>query len=88
MSAVTWVEFTLSLLSIVALIGAGVKWLVKQYFEEIRSQLTPNSGSSLKDQVTRLEIHTNEADQMRRDMNQKLDKMYLVLLDHIANNNK
>lgn len=88
MSAINWVEFTLSVLSIVALIGAGIKWLVKRYFDEIRSELKPNSGSSLKDQVTRLELRSNEADQMRRDMNVKLDKMYMILLDHIANKNK
>ena len=88
MSAVTWVEFTLSLLSIVALVGAGIKWLVKKYFDEIKSELKPNSGSSLKDQVTRLELRANEADQMRRSMDAKLDKMYIILIDHIAKQEK
>lgn len=88
MSAQDWAAFILTILSIVTLVATGVKWLVKHYFDEIKAELKPNSGSSLKDQVTRLEERSNEADQMRRDMNSKLDKMYLVLLDHIAKNDK
>jgi cell shape-determining protein MreC len=88
MSVQDWAQFTLTALSIVALVATGVKWLVKHYFEEIKAELKPNSGSSLKDQVTRLEMRSNEADQMRRDMNTKLDKMYMVLIDHIAKNDK
>lgn len=88
MSAQDWAGFILTTLSIVTLVATGVKWLVKHYFDEIKAELKPNSGSSLKDQVTRLEERSNEADQMRRDMNSKLDKMYLVLLDHIAKNDK
>ena len=88
MSAQDWAGFILTTLSIVTLLAGGVKWLVKHYFDEIKSELKPNSGSSLKDQVTRLEERSNEADQMRRDMSAKLDKMYLVLIDHIAKNDK
>jgi hypothetical protein len=88
MSALDWTGLTLTSLSIVALVAGGVKFLVKHYFDEIKAELKPNSGSSLKDQVTRLEMRSNEADQMRRDMNAKLDKMYVILLDHIAKNDK
>jgi hypothetical protein len=88
MSVQDWAGLILTVLSIVTLLAGGVKWLVKHYFDEIKSELKPNSGSSLKDQVTRLEMRSNEADQMRRDMNTKLDKMYVILLDHIAKNDK
>ena len=88
MSPQDWAGLVLTTLSIVTLVIGGVKFLVKHYFDEIKAELKPNSGSSLKDQVTRLEMRTNEADQMRRDMNDKLDKMYLILLDHISKNNK
>jgi hypothetical protein len=90
-----WAGLILTTLSIVALVVGGVKFLVKHYFDEIRSEIRPNSGASLKDQVTRLESQNmifqeriDEADAMRREMNSKLDKMYLILLDHIAKNNK
>lgn len=51
MSVQDWLGLTLTALSIVALVVGGVKFLVKHYLSELR----PNSGSSLKDQVNRLE---------------------------------
>ena len=55
MSVQDWFGLTLTALSIVALIAGGIKWLVKHYLSELR----PNSGSSLKDQVNRLEERVN-----------------------------
>ena len=55
-----------SIMTIVASLAATVRWLVKHYLTELR----PNSGGSMKDQVSRLE--------------EKVDKMYEILLDHIA----
>lgn len=88
MSILNWTELIISVLTIVALIAGGIKWLVKHYFEEIRSELKPNSGSSLKDQVTRLEQKTKEAESLRKDMNKKLDHMYEILLDYISKNSR
>ena len=83
-----WAAFILTTLSILTLVIGGVRFLVKHYFAEMKSELKPNSGSSLKDQVTRLEARVNEADQMRREMDKKLDKMYNILIDHVAKNTK
>jgi len=55
MSVQDWLGLTLTALSIVALVAGGVKWLVKHYLSELR----PNSGTSLKDQVNRLEERVN-----------------------------
>ena len=81
----------ISVATILSLTAAGVRWLVKHYFNDIKHELKPNGGSSLKDQVNRMEIqHTefkhrlDEADQMRRDMNKKIDKMYDILIDYIS----
>jgi hypothetical protein len=52
----------------------------------MKAELKPNSGSSLKDQVTRLEQRVNEADTTRRDMDRKLDKMYAILIEYISHN--
>jgi len=51
MSAQEWAGFFLALMSLVAGFTAWVKWLVKHYLSELK----PNSGSSLKDSVIRLE---------------------------------
>ena len=88
MSAQDWAAFILTLATILTIAVGGVRFLVKHYFAEMKAELKPNSGSSLKDQVTRLELRANEADQMRRDMDKKLDKMYSILIEYISKNTK
>jgi hypothetical protein len=64
---------TISISTIITTIGLGVKWLVKHYFDEIKKEMKPNSGSSMKDQVTRLESRTEAVEE-------KLDKLYDLLI--------
>jgi hypothetical protein len=77
-----------SILTIVAFVVGSIKWLTKHYFDEIRSEMRPNSGSSLKDQVTRLEARMTEANELRKDMDNKIDKMFDALLAHISRTEK
>jgi hypothetical protein len=77
-----------SILTIVAFVVGSIKWLTKHYFDEIRSEIRPNSGSSLKDQVTRLEVRMTEANELRKDMDKKIDKMFDALLSHISRTDK
>lgn len=62
-----------SIISIITSIAFGVRWLVKHYFDAIRAELKPNGGSSLKDQVNRLENQHNKLDT-------KVDKIYELLI--------
>ena len=78
-----WAALILSVLTIVGIMAGGIKFLVKHYLSELK----PNSGSSMKDQISRLETRINEADisrkQMKEDhkvMKEKLDHMYDILL--------
>jgi hypothetical protein len=50
-----WAALTLTILSIVALVAGGIRWMVKHYLSELK----PNGGSSLKDSVNRLEEKTD-----------------------------
>jgi hypothetical protein len=84
MTPADWAGLIVSVTTIVASIAYGIKWLTKHYLQELK----PNGGSSLKDSVRRLEEKILEADEQRCRMDQKLDKMYNVLLEHIASNNK
>ena len=91
MSVQDWAGLILTVLSIVAIIAGGIKFLVKHYFSELKT----NGGSSMRDEIkqTKLEVkeikdRQNEADQMRRDMDKKLDRMYEILINHVANNSK
>lgn len=88
MSLEAWIGTIVGILTIITSVALGIKWLVKHYFDEIKAELKPNSGSSLKDQVIRLERDMEEATRKRREMSNKLDHMYEVLLDYIARNNK
>ena len=84
MDLTAWIGVIVGISAIISSSAMGVRWLVKHYFEEIKHELKPNSGQSLKDQVTRLEKEMQSADQMRKDMNRKIDHMYDVLLDYIS----
>lgn len=86
MTFANWAGLILTVLSILGVIVGSIRFLVKHYFAEMKAELKPNSGSSLKDQVTRLELRVNEADATRRDMDRKLDKMYSILIEYIAHN--
>ena len=79
-----WASLIVAILTIVSSIAFGIKWLVKHYLVELK----PNSGSSLKDQISRLELRINEADisrtQMKEDhkvMKAKLDHMYDIIIE-------
>jgi hypothetical protein len=65
-----WAKLTLTILSIVTIVGGGVRWLVKHYLNELK----PNSGSSLKDSVDRLE--------------KKTDQLFELLLEHFKDHSK
>ena len=51
-----WAALILTLLTITTIIAGGIRWLVKHYLNELK----PNSGSSLKDSVNRLEQKTDK----------------------------
>jgi hypothetical protein len=70
MSPQEWAALTLTILSIVTIVAGGIRWLVKHYLNELK----PNSGSSLKDSVNRLE--------------EKTDKLFDLLLEHLKDHSK
>ena len=51
MTATNWAGLIVSVIAIVSAFAGSVRWLVKHYLYELK----PNSGSSLKESVTRLE---------------------------------
>lgn len=82
-----WASLIVAILTIVSSIAFAIKWLVKHYLSELKT----NGGSSVKDQINRLEVRINEADISRRQMKEdhkvmkdKLDHMYDILLDYIS----
>jgi len=63
MSAVDWAALLVSISAIVAAFATAVRWMVKHYLFELKT----NGGSSVKDQVNRLET--------------RVDQIYLLLCE-------
>jgi hypothetical protein len=83
-----WASLIVAILTIVSSIAFGIKWLVKHYLSELK----PNGGSSVKDQINRLEssVEDQRIDSLesRNRQEAKLDEMYKILIEHIAKNDK
>ena len=63
MTPTDWAALAVSLATLVGVFTAAVRWLVKHYL----SELGPNSGSSLRDSVDRLE--------------ERVDRIYEILCE-------
>jgi hypothetical protein len=63
MSTQEWAGLAVAVATIVASFAGSVRWLVKHYLDELK----PNGGSSVKDQVNRLEA--------------RVDQIYLLLCE-------
>ena len=55
MQAQDWAALSVSLVTIVAAFVTSVRWLVKHYLSELKT----NGGSSLRDKVYRLEVRVD-----------------------------
>jgi hypothetical protein len=56
MSANEWVAFGVGVCTIATALLVALRWVIKSYLAELK----PNSGTSIKDQVTRLEQRVDE----------------------------
>jgi hypothetical protein len=63
MSSTDWAGLAVAVVTIVASFIGSIRWLVSHYLEELK----PNGGSSVKDQVNRLEA--------------RVDQIYILLSD-------
>ena len=63
MTAQDWAALAVAISTLIGSFALMVRWLVKHYLEELK----PNGGSSVKDQVNRLEA--------------RVDQIYLLLSD-------
>lgn len=86
-----WAGLILTILSIIALVAGGIKWLTKHYFDEIKAEFKPNGGTSMKDAISRLETdvlllkdHMIREEKEQDELNKKINSMYQILLDYIS----
>lgn len=95
MNAQDWLGLILTTLSIVALVAGMVKWYIGTQIkpihdavEDIRSETKTNGGSSMRDEIKAIKKEQEEAKEVRKETNQKLDRMYDILLKHIEKTSK
>ena len=62
MTANDWVAIASGVCAVTGSLFMGLRWVIKSYLAELK----PNSGTSMKDQITRLE--------------QRVDDLYLLLI--------
>lgn len=93
----TWAPPVLAMLAIAGMIAGMIRWLVKHYFDEIRAEFKPNGGSSLKDQVNRLEEEHKKIfnkiddierhnEESHRELSAKVDKVYTTIISILKDN--
>ena len=56
MTANEWVGIAVGVCAISTSLLVGLRWVIKSYLQELK----PNSGSSMKDQLTRLEQRVDD----------------------------
>jgi CRISPR/Cas system CSM-associated protein Csm2 small subunit len=82
---------TISAATIITITATGVRWLVRHYFDDIKKELKPNHGSSIKDQVNRMEIdiadlknQNTKGEEYHEKLDSKIDKLTEIFIDYIA----
>jgi hypothetical protein len=63
MTPADWAALAVALATLMGSLAAAVRWMVKNYLQELR----PNSGSSLRDSIDRLE--------------ERVDRIYEILCE-------
>jgi hypothetical protein len=56
MTANEWVGIAVGVSAVCTSLLLGLRWVIKSYLQELK----PNSGSSIKDQITRLEQRVDD----------------------------
>jgi hypothetical protein len=74
MTTEDWAQLILTILSIFTIVGVGVRWVIKNYVKDILAEMKPNGGSSIKDQITGLEVKT--------------EKIFDLMIEHLKDHSK
>ena len=82
---------TISVATIITLVASGVRWLVRHYFDDIKKELKPNHGSSLKDQVNRMELdildlknQNQKGEEYHERLDNKIDKLTEMFVEYVT----
>jgi len=80
------VGIAVGVVSIIAGFAGAIRWLVKHYLQELK----PNGGSSLKDQINRLEARIQNSETWGKEtyrrtekLEEQIDDLYTKLIRHL-----
>ena len=92
MNAQDWLGLILTSLSILALVAGAVKWYInaqidpiKEAVEDIRKETKTNGGSSMRDEIKQIKLEQVHAREKRQQQTEKIDHMYDLFVEYIAN---
>ena len=85
----------LTILSIVVIILGGLRWYIavqvkpiQEAVEDIRAETKTNGGSSMRDEIKSIKKQQEEAKELRKQTNEKIDHLYDLFVDYLAKNSK
>ena len=91
----TLVAIIVSISTVLSTLVMGVRWLVRHYFDDIKHELKPNSGKSIKDQVNRMENDICEikkenikGEETHQRLENKIDHLTEMFINYLANQKK
>jgi len=68
MSANDWVGIGVGVCAIITSLLVGLRWVIKYYLSELK----PNSGSSIKDSISRLELQNFQ-------LQKRVDDLFILI---------
>jgi hypothetical protein len=84
----------LTILSIVVILLGGLRWYIavqvkpiQEAVEDIRAETKTNGGSSMRDEIKSIKKQQEEAKELRKQTNEKIDHLYDLFVDYLAKNN-
>ncbi len=82
---------SVSLITVITSTALGVRWLTKHYFNEIKHELKPNGGQSMKDQVNRMESdildlknQNLKGEEYHEKLDNKIDELTKLFVEYVA----
>jgi hypothetical protein len=95
LESMTMVESILALVisisTIITSAALGIRWLTKHYFKEIKHEMIPNGGSSMKDQVSRMEsdildlkVQNHKGEEYHEKLDKKIDDLTKLFVEYVA----
>jgi hypothetical protein len=82
---------SVSLITVITSTALGVRWLTKHYFNEIKHELKPNGGQSMKDQVNRMESdildlknQNLKGEEYHEKLDNKIDELTRMFVEYVS----